>query len=370
MELPGVKTIAATTSQNLPLITAPGFYYNGSICCLCFFIGTIGNIISFLYFKSKKKDMSSVIYMFITANDIVVSIFVLPVGISFLSEGQAGIIFGNKLKYGCETWVGLWNITIFMSIFLVLCLCVTRTVSLLNPFQQQKIRYFLVAVVTYLMINLALIAILNSYDNLSVLFSPINSCCVRIVDINDLNSKAAFYVIAVNKNIFCTAPAIVVAISCVISVVVLTRKNMNVQQRELQQSRNRAKVTILLFALLYGVCNLPLVIHNVVKAICVTTNNWQIYQTFFKFDEHFYYRNAETILLAANSAANPILYFWRMPALRQYIMSGIRRMLGPIIEFGRPARNIVQLAETRPYETVEENINNQQPASGNSETRC
>ena len=369
MELPGAKTIAATTSKNLPLITAPGFYYNGSICCLCFFIGTIGNIISFLYFRSKKKDMSSVIYMFITANDIVVSIFVLPVGISFLSKGQPGIIFGNKLKYGCETWVGLWNITIFMSIFLVLCLCVTRTVSLLNPFQQQKIRYFLIALVAYLMVNLALIAILNSYDNLHVVFSPINSCCVRFVDIIDLNSKAAFYVIAVNENIFCTAPAIVVAISCVISVVVLTRRNRDIQQRELQRSRNRATVTILLFALLYGVCNLPLVIHNVVVAICVSTNNWQIYLTFYKFDVHFYYRNAENILLAANSAANPILYFWRMPALREYVMKRIRRILGLIIGVRRPARNIVQLAETRRYDTVEENINSQQLVSGYSETR-
>ena len=222
----------------------------------------------------------------------------------------------------------------------------------------------------FLGIKVALIAIMNSNDSLSVMFSPMYSRCDRFVDAYDPNSKAALYAMALNENIFYTAPAFVVAISCVISVLVLTKSSMNVQQRELQQSRNRATVTILLFALLYGVCNIPLVLHNMVVAISLVTNNWQIYDNFYQFDDQFNYRNTMfTLLLAANSAANPILYFWRMPALREYIMSGIRRMLGLIIGVRRPARNIVQLAETRRYDTVEENINSQQLVSGYSETR-
>ena len=187
------------------------------------------------------------------------------------------------------------------------------------------------------------------------------------------------------------AQAMAVIVSCIISVVVLTRKNRNVQQRELQQSRNRATVTILLFALLYGVCNLPLVLNLIMYTATIVTDDWKIMDNYYQFDKHLYYQNATiTILPAANSAANPILYFWRMPALREYIMSGIRRMLGLNREVRMPAlreyimsgmrrmlglnrevrRPAVQQAETQPCNRVVENINiaQQLPASRHLET--
>ena len=340
-------------------------YCYGSICCLIFLIGTLGNIVSFLYFKSKKRDISNVIYMLITANDIVVSITVLPVGKSFLSQGQPGLIFGNK--YGCEVWFYIWDVAIKLSVFLVLCLCITRTISMLRPFQRQKIRYFFIAVVLYLVINLAFEATLRSLNSAQVVFYHLIFRCQFFVWLEHAYS-AAYIIGSVKDNIFYTAPAIVVSISCVISVAVLTRRNRNIQQREPQQSRNRATVTILLFALLYGVCNIPLVLGLAIRTVTTATKDWKIWDNFFHFDKHYYYRNATfTLLPAANSAANPILYFWRMPALREYIMSGMRRMLGLNREVRRPA---VQQAETQPCNSVVENINiaQQLPASGHLET--
>ena len=332
---------------------AATFYWNGSICCLCFLIGTLGNIVSFLYFKSKKKDISSVIYMLITANDIVVSIIILPVGISFLSKGQPGIIFSNN--FGCIAWENLWRVAISCSVFLVLCLCVTRTISLMRPFQRQKLRYLAIAVVANLVVNLLKMAYMTT--GAEVKFSTLRSRCDSHV-VFPIKDKGELYGLAIVDNILFTAPVIVVAVSCMLSMVVLKRRNENVQQRELQQSRNRATVTILLFALLYGVCNLPLVISYVLYTFCLFTEKWGIYYKFYQFDRHLLYQNTETtLLLAANSAANPILYFWRMPALREYIMKGIRRMLGLNREVRRRAVNIAQQAETRRWNTVVENIN-------------
>ena len=193
-----------------------------------------------------------------------------------------------------------------------------------------------------------------------------NSRCVFVTSSSSIRPQTdltEMTIISVSMSIFYTTPAIVVSMSCVISVVVLTRKNRNVRQRELQQSRNRATVTILLFALLYGVCNIPLVIHQVLFSSSVISKSPQTFLDLYKFDKHTYYRNATVALLpAANSAANPILYFWRMPALREYIMSGIRRMLGPNREVRRPA---VQQAETQPCKRVVENINIAQRLSEN-----
>ena len=365
-----ISTTAQSTEANFSSFPvskareAVNFSY-GSICCLCFLIGTLGNFVSFFFFKCKKRDISSVIYMLITANDIVVSITVLPVGISALSQGQPGLIFGNK--YGCETWYGIWNVAIKLSVFLVLCLSVTRTFSLLRPFQRQKIKYFVLAVGIFMVINVAFEATMSSRDYTRMLFLSEGFRCILFVAV-----EAAFIVFTVNDNLFYTSPAIVVAMSCVISVVVLTRRNKvgNLQQKELQQSRNRATVTILLFALLYGVCNIPLLIDFVVLTYEEITGNMQVYYNFYQFDKHLYYRIVTlTLLPAANSAANPILYFWRMPALREYIMSGIRRMLplGLNREVRRPA---VQQAETQPCNRVVENINiaQQLPASKHLET--
>ena len=36
----------------------------------------------------------------------------------------------------------------------------------------------------------------------------------------------------------------------------------------------------------------------------------------------------KTLLLAVNSAANPILYFWRIVPLREFTVSRIKKLLG------------------------------------------
>ena len=117
----------------------------GSICCLFFIIGTTGNLISFIYFKSKRRDISNVIYMIITGIDILISFTILPVGISSLSNRQPGPWFESK--YGCVVWVYLWHITVSISIFLVMCLSICRTIALLRPFKRQNIKYLIISVI-------------------------------------------------------------------------------------------------------------------------------------------------------------------------------------------------------------------------------
>ena len=306
------------------------------ICCLCSLLGTCGNIASFSYFKSKKREMSSVIYMLITANDVIISLAVLPAGISLMTDRQPGIIFGSK--YGCEAWTNVWQTAVPLSVFLVLCLSSTRTVSLLRPFKQQKIKYLVISAVLYLMLLLFRILITHSLDGLSAEFNHhLGRCELSLTSIMDQDKVITMLLIG--YNIVYTTPAFVVAISCVISVVVLTRKNKNVQQRELQQSRNRATITILLFALLYGVCNVPLVIEYILMTHAVGSGNWTVYINFNRVSDFtfftYYSIVIRTLLIAFNSAANPILYFWRMPPLREYITTGISRVR-------RPCRNLVK----------------------------
>ena len=125
----------------------------GSTICLCFVFGTFGNIASFIYFRARKKGVSNTTYMLITVNDIIISITVLPVGISFLSDRQPGKFFENEIC--CTVWWYIWWTTVRLSIFLVICLCIARTWALLKPFYRQKIIFLISSVVVYLLLNTA-----------------------------------------------------------------------------------------------------------------------------------------------------------------------------------------------------------------------
>ena len=332
-----ISLLYATSNFNMDqsTITGPGWttiWFNeaievshGSFFILSFVVGTVGNIVSFLYFKSKKRNISNVIYMLTTVNDIVVSITSLQIAHPYLAKRYPGIIFGNK--YSCAVWFYIWFIAIYyVSAFLVVNLCVARTLSLLRPFKKQKIKYVLIALTSYFTTILTLIAITHSLGvSRDVVFDyTINICILRL----DQPGHATIdRVIVISFSLLLLVKAVAVVVSCIISVVVLTRKNKNVRQRELQQSRNRATVTILLFALLYGVCNLPLVISYTMIWFSSWTDG-SIVRAFFSFDTKRYLLNAITTFLpAANSALNPILYFWRMKPLREYNVTSVKKIL-------------------------------------------
>ena len=297
----------------------------GSICCLCFVIGTVGNSISFLYYRSKKKDIANVIYMMITLNDIIISLSVLPVGISFLTKRRPGLLFGNK--YSCMLWWYLWEIAVVFSVFLVLCMSITRTHSLLRPFKRLKIKYLLIVVAVYLVLQLAVLIVGYHYSLLGQIgFDPGQGRCV--MSLHKTDTLVLFLILEVGVDLTYVAPAFVVAISSVLSAVLLTRSNQQIGQKEVRATRNKATVTILLFAVVYGVCNVPLIFIYIVQSYCVYTESWRWFGSLFKFDTLGYFFNASfTLLIAVNSATNPALYFWRMHRLREFTLSGIRMIL-------------------------------------------
>ena len=288
----------------------------GSYCCICFVIGIFGNIISFLYFKSKKRNISSVIYLCLTVADVVVSFSMFPKGLSYLSGRHPGVIFGSK--YGCEVYYHLCNVTLHFSVFLTIRLSVSRTISLIDPFRRLRVKYLVIAVSTFYLLsltesigfNMAYVVKMN-YNDLSV------SCSLTF-------HTVPWTLIYSSNAIYFIIPVFVVAISCVISLVLLTRRNKNVKQKELQQSRNRATVTILLFALLYELCNLPMVAYKTITVIHFLTGK---YSSLFELDEKQYIHNGVKLLCVGNSAVNPILYFWRMPHLKDRTATFFRRIL-------------------------------------------
>ena len=167
-------------------------------------------------------------------------------------------------------------------------------------------------------------------------------------------------IVLVTRGIFYVVPVLVVAASSVLSVHVLRRRRKeNMQQRELQQSRNKATVTIILFALLFGICNIPYSLHIIVFSANLFLHGLtpRSDYEFYKFDEKDYYYTAiSTLLLPANSAMNPILYLLRMPLLREYVLVELRKSSGAVRRL-LLSWNTVSM-ETRQNIAVEEETRN------------
>ena len=170
-------------------------------------------------------------------------------------------------------------------------------------------------------------------------YSYLDAICIVGFD-DEWRHTAVFKFVAVIQECLLLAQAVIVIVSCIISVVVLSRKNKNVQQRELQLSRNRATVTILLFALLYVVCNITCVVYATMRTLYHLTGIYD-FITPYSFDTKGYFHTVVRILLPpANSALNPILYFWRMKPLREYIVTSVKKILRlNKVQVRRPAAN-------------------------------
>ena len=328
------------------------YIFYGALFCLCVLMGISGNLVSFIYFKSKKRNISSTIYMLISANDMVVSMAVIPLALSDSSQDKDLMmaIFGNTStnlalqtnltetttamyrtiytttnNHRCAVWMLVWETTINFSVFLTTCLSVSRTISLLDPFRRQKVKYLVLALVVFALLQMANVVSLHFINDVKSTFNFRKKRCEMSVHHN-VYKMTEVLILKICYVILFITPALVVAISCVISAVVLmlARRKTKEKHRVLESSRNKATITILLFALLFGVCNIPFVIETILK---LSDLEWYEY-SYLQFDHHHYFQNAaEFLLLAVNSAANPIFYFWRMPALRESVKAGIRRIL-------------------------------------------
>ena len=250
----------------------------GTICLVCFLVGTIGNTASFLHFCTKKRDICRLMYQLITVTDIVISSAVLPVSVSYLYY-RSPAMFGNT--FFCTMWPYCWYISTKLSIFLVVCLCFSRTYSLMKPFSRQRTRWMALSVVIYLVLLGAWLIALHLKKGTGMSFSPYYGRCEMFLE---YSSEVLLLMMMSVEMLVYVIPVIVVTTSCIVSTVLLVKRRKE-HLVGLQRSRNKATVTILLFALLYGICNVPLMVWTVlVNYSFEFSKNWEDFYSIYEFD--------------------------------------------------------------------------------------
>ena len=123
----------------------------GILSMLCFIIGTPTSFFCFLFFSRKpKKTINIIMFILISATDLVTCSLVLFIGLSALN---VHFFFLNAVF--CNVWGVLWSVFIKLSIVMIAVLSITRTVSILHPLSKVSANNFLAIVCVYLIVFVA-----------------------------------------------------------------------------------------------------------------------------------------------------------------------------------------------------------------------
>ena len=307
----------ATFSTSLDL-----FY--GSVLILCLVIGVLGNLAALIYFISKESDLSNTIYKCVATNDLVISLACAPVGISYLSKSRdIGVVFGSGP--GCYIWIQMWYTGYRVSIFLVVVLSFSRTLSMLKPFLQQNVRAVLGVIVGYSLGTLTSFIALEMLPELEIGFERGFVSCGLMISVDyykDASAGTVLVLIEAGMILTLIIEFLVVLITAAMSCYLLVFRKSRVPStcQRLHQSRIRATVTIMIFALVYIIFNVPLVLKVILQFIDSYLGGKTLAFDWTSPPYVAYFSNfVQIVSVAMNSAINPLIYLWRMESFRRFL---------------------------------------------------
>ena len=303
----------ASFPSNIPISNEVDTLY-GIICFICFTLGAPANAVAFYYFLQKKIELSSLLYLFVTGSDVLICLCPIPIGISYFNHRNP-VLFVNT--FFCNLWMLSWRILSSISIFYVALLSVTRAYLLCFPFRRVSLTLIKLLILLHMVLQVVICTNVFWSGNHHYIYSPHYVAC------DDVNSEPKFPKVFLDiynwtSRISYLFPIFPIVVSCLVSVISIV-SYQNKYGGQVDKEKISASVTIILFTIIYFVCNVPQALVNIINGI---DNN--ALAPFYTWDNALYVQNfIYTLNVPINSLLNPILYFCRMNLFRQEI----RRLL-------------------------------------------
>ena len=289
------------------------------ILMLCLLIGFPGNLIS-LFFYSRRKSFASLIYSCICGLDVFTSLISIPVTISLFNHRMPGILANQIFCVG-------WNVVFYfltrMSMFLVMLLSVSRTIAIVFPFYQMRKIVFLASSGIYILIMFIWSGLVVHYGGADMFYSydKVNVYCYyELFKVGNSFAQIEQILFVLSLGI----PPIVTLISFTISVNKLARKS---SVSHMSDRNRQASVTLASFTGLFLICNAPCFANNVVYMVGSFLGIYP--RPFYMSTFMFFYSwvLAEVVSVVVNAALNPVLYYFRIQALRRWTMSCVKGLI-------------------------------------------
>ena len=248
----------------------------------------------------------------------------LPVCVAMITDNRYGWILENEIF--CNFWGVLWYVFSLGSIFLVAMLSITRTMHLVWPFRQQSrnaVTGVIVAYFTFLFVESSIP--LWTHQSYEYQNWTIGICSWRMQKVLGENTVA----VQVYNQIYLFQayfPIFPIIISCGMTIKSLRRSDNAV----LNRSNRAISVTIVMFTILFIMCNVPPVFLFLVVTIEKRFGPFQ--WTTFDYKYSYFYKFSVVMTVCINSALNSVLYFYRMKNMRcktKDFLSSFKRKLAP-----------------------------------------
>ena len=279
---------------------------------VCFVVGISGNGVSLRYFLSGPRKLSILLYRSISINDILISIIIFP-DMSSIATREP-VMFTSRIF--CTIWGVCWDVCVYLSTFLVCVMSISRTYTMVFPFRKldkKKIMIGIVCYIIFLILYRCLLLLITKYvyDSESCFCSSDS----RDYEAGVINAEALEAHIG---NVLLASPVLPIFISCVISICILNRdiKSGNAKS-QIAKSKHKATVTIIIFTLLYTVCNVPVVVLNIYWIMSYKKYPEPYFTSNFMY---FYSWHILYILsVCVNSACNPVIYITRNGVFKSHL---------------------------------------------------
>ena len=281
---------------------------------ICTLVGLPGNVLSLTYFFSaSRRDFSSFIYTIVCGIDIWTCVVHLPVMVALYNTREPEW-FGVDAV--CVGWIVVFYYLQKMSMFLVMLMSVSRTITLIYLRYKIKKKFLVIACLAYSAFYMIweFIVYIVGGSHVNYNYSQADGYCWRYIPREEEYTLHKFDKIV--RSICIGIPSILTIISFTVVTYKLLQKS---KVSSKNQSKHKAAVTMAMFTGLFLTCNLLCLVQNVMSLASFSLYNSH------QFWKYYSWLLSDIVTTVLNAALNPVLYIIRMDKLREWVTSRCSR---------------------------------------------
>ena len=277
-------------------------------------MGLFGNLTATFYFWGRRhENFPDYLYAINSIVDTLISVLACPVIASLLHDRSAMFFSNNSF---CSVFALLFTFLQRYSMFVVMVISVTRTVSISAPFHSVKEPVVKIVMLTYGILLAVLYTTLLAVGRIfAIYFNKTVHCFPATMTM--VGWEWTLYML------IHLVPALLVPVTVFFSLIFSCKSLMKktVLGSEDDKLFWRISVTIALFTAGFLICNIPLFFIYVISSFEI----WfklEVSTSSFLPESFVYWYDwllAAIFLTTLNASINPCLYFFRMPQFRLWI---------------------------------------------------
>eukprot|EP00116_Pleurobrachia_bachei_P005804 sb/3466066/ len=308
----------------------------GFVTLTCFILGTVGNLLATIYFvqerrrnkRNDKKMYFTELYLFMAIVDFVLTVTLVPLFENYFTNTRSGRLF--NWQGFCLVWGYLWELAPCISVFLVGVLSFSRMLILVDPMVQLRVNYLRFLILAYLALQFLIKLCLWFNDT-----DPLQADKIQYTNTTGYCYFSPQDTILWQINAFVTifslgAPVIPIFLSFTASLIKLRESaKASASQNFNRAAQTQATITIIIVTCVYLVCNIPIFINYLWYSVVLIRDDEDFTMYYDVYSGPFFgwlvWNIAYCVLVALNSAVNPMVFLLRMKPFQNFIWGLLRK---------------------------------------------